>query len=456
MHIGRRRFLTWTGAAVGGLTLSTPFSRIAHANPSRRFVFAYFDGGWDLLLGLDPRDPATTNPQDNEIDPAYDQLPPAYRNRGIRTAANGLRFGPAVPESLLRHADDLTIVNGIGMDTAAHEVGRRYFITGRFPRGLSAVGSSAPAEIVAAQGDGSAIPHMAAGVEAYAQEMPPYAAPFRVNSLDDLTVALTPFVDVPGGVLNAVQRFHAEGPGCETPSLGIDRGAAAAMESNRTRARRFIEDQLAAAFDLSRTDTEMTRLRELYGIAPGIGDRTSPEVLSFVAGQAVKAGISQAVSVRVARGLDTHSAWAPNHPPRLEQGFAALAALIQDLKDTPLPEDPSRSVFDETTLVAFSEFGRTPLINDLQGRDHHLGNSCLLAGAGIRTGRTVGASASVGMLPIHLNPQTAQTYERPSQSLVESGEAIVLNPSHILTTVYSLAGVSTDLLRSSVVPALLA
>lgn len=455
MGISRRHFLRTSSAVLSGLALHTlPLRPALATGPNRRFIFAYFDGGWDLLLGLDPRDPAAVNPIEHQIDPAFDRLPLAYRSRGIQTR-NGMQFGPAVPPSLLSHASDFTVVNGIGMDTAAHEVARRYFITGRFPSGLSAVGSSAPAEIAAVQGDHSAIPHMAAGVEAYAEALPPFASPFQVNSLDDLTVALTPFVELPAGVVDAARSFHESGPGCSTP--GRTQGVAAAMEANRARAAGFIEDQLGSLFDLGRTDAEMTALRSRYGITPGpSSDPGGPEVLAFVAGQAAKAGVSQCISVRLARGLDTHSGWAADHPPRLEQGFSALAALIQDLKDTPLPDDPTRSVFEETTLVAFSEFGRTPLINDLEGRDHHLGNSCLLAGAGIATGKTFGASASVGMLPIHVNPQTGQTYPQPTESQVESGEALLLTPSHILTTVFSLAGVPTDLLRSRVIPGLLA
>ena len=129
---------------------------------------------------------------------------------------------------------------------------------------------------------------------------------------------------------------------------------------------------------------------------------------------------------------------------------------MTDLKNTPLPEDPTRSVFDETTILAFSEFGRTPMINTLGGRDHHLGNSCLLAGAGIRTGLTIGESARVGMLPIAMNPVTAETVELPTDAQLASGELIVMNPAHILTTVFTAAGLTTDVLRTTPIPALLA
>lgn len=454
MKLSRRRLFSLSGQSLLGFGLAHLFGAraLAGVNPSRRFVFAYFEGGWDLLLGLDPRDPATTNARENRIDPAYDLLPPAYRSRGISERA-GLRFGPAVPEALLAHASKLTIVNGIGMDTAAHEVGRRYFITGRFPRGLAAVGSSVPAEIAAAQGDHSAIPHLAAGVEAYAGGLPSFAAPFRMNGISDLAVALTPFVALPDGVLAAVEAFHAAGPGCASTALDAT-GVVREVEANRARAANFIDQDLGGLFDLSRTDAEMAGLRERYGINEAT-PLDGPEALAFVAGQAVKHGVSQCVSVRVARGLDTHSGWAADHPPALERGFSALAALISDLEQAPLPEDPTRSVLDETTIVAFSEFGRTPTLNALNGRDHHLGNSCLLAGAGIRPGLTFGASASVGMLPVPVEPVTGRIVERPTSEQEASGQVVTLSPAHVLTTVFRAAGLSGDVLRSTPIPALL-
>src|SRR5262249_11655505 len=149
---------------------------------NRKFVFAYFDGGWDILLGLDPRDPATNTAANQKIDPGYSQLTMNYQQRGVQKAGN-LSFGPAVPPELMKHARDMSIVNATSMDTASHEAGRRYFITGRFPRGITAVGSSTPSEIVAQIGDKTPIPHISAAVESYADSLPPYAAALNINSI---------------------------------------------------------------------------------------------------------------------------------------------------------------------------------------------------------------------------------------------------------------------------------
>src|SRR4051812_30722510 len=127
-----RRELFRQAALLGGGFLLADFmlphaARAAGKDVKRKFVFAYFEGGWDQLLGLDPRDPATNNPAQQQIDPGYAQLGYGYAARGVQTAG-ALKFGPAVPQSFLNVAGECSIINGITMDTAAHEVGRRYFI----------------------------------------------------------------------------------------------------------------------------------------------------------------------------------------------------------------------------------------------------------------------------------------------------------------------------------------
>src|SRR4051794_9083674 len=117
--VSRRQAL----AGLGGFLLADFFlPRVARAAPldvKRKFVFAYFEGGWDLLLGLDPRDPATNTPAAQQVDPGYSQLGYAYTARGVQTAA-GMKFGPAVPPSFLAVAPQCSIINGITMDTASH------------------------------------------------------------------------------------------------------------------------------------------------------------------------------------------------------------------------------------------------------------------------------------------------------------------------------------------------
>ncbi len=68
----------------------------------------------------------------------------------------------------------------------------------------------------------------------------------------------------------------------------------------------------------------------------------------------------------------------------------AVAALFQDLS--------ASGLLSETLVCLSSEFGRTPIINEQNGRDHHPKVfSCILAGGGIQGGQVYGSSDAEGM-----------------------------------------------------------
>lgn len=67
----------------------------------------------------------------------------------------------------------------------------------------------------------------------------------------------------------------------------------------------------------------------------------------------------------------------------------ALAALVQDLHD--------RGMQNDVMVIAWGEFGRTPVINKNAGRDHWPRvTSAILAGGGMRTGQVLGATDRLG------------------------------------------------------------
>jgi uncharacterized protein (DUF1501 family) len=75
-----------------------------------------------------------------------------------------------------------------------------------------------------------------------------------------------------------------------------------------------------------------------------------------------------------------------DHGSKLDQAFSAL---IEDLE--------VRGMLNDTTVVVWGEFGRTPRINPQAGRDHWPQVSCaLLAGGGMRTGQVIGSTNRLG------------------------------------------------------------
>ena len=85
----------------------------------------------------------------------------------------------------------------------------------------------------------------------------------------------------------------------------------------------------------------------------------------------------------------------------------ALTALVEDLHQ--------RGMADDTTVIAWGEFGRMPTINKNAGRDHwpRVANA-LLACGGMRTGQVIGTTDRMGgeadERPVHFQEIFATLY----------------------------------------------
>jgi len=86
---------------------------------------------------------------------------------------------------------------------------------------------------------------------------------------------------------------------------------------------------------------------------------------------------------------DAHWELKTNHTQHCGETDRPIAALIQDLK--------SRGLFDSTLIVWHGEFGRLPISERMDGRDHNAqGFSVWLAGGGVKGGTIVGATDEYG------------------------------------------------------------
>ena len=150
--------------------------------------------------------------------------------------------------------------------------------------------------------------------------------------------------------------------------------------------------KLADALDVSREDP---RVRERYGKGDerNYGDGAPRNQEHFlIARRLVEAG-ARCVTLNFGR-WDFHSQnfseFKNTHGPQFDQG---LSALVEDLYERGLDKDVS--------VVAWGEFGRTPIINKDAGRDHwpQVGGA-LLAGGGLRTGQVIGATDRLGGTPV--------------------------------------------------------
>lgn len=443
--MNRRDFLWRTGLAAGAFSLGGLMPRVARAagENDHYFVFAYFEGGWDHLLGLDPRDPTVFTDADvraTGIQPAYDLIPAAFSRAPID--AGPFELGPCAA-SLAPLADLFSVVRGINMATLTHEVGRRYFITGRPPSGLTARGNAAGTLAAAQVTLDTPVPHLAHLVESYNVDQPAHAAALPVAAVDHLQYILQENLglptDIPPNVKGALGDYWKKHRDCSTDDAVAASRLADIYRENRARARQVVTSNLHRAFQFAGPDTAAARAH--YGLQPGQFE--TPAGRAALAAQALKTGLSRVVSVALSTQLDTHDqAWANDHSTRLYAGFDALARLLTDLRDTEAPG--GGSMLAKTSIIAFSEFGRTPRLNERAGRDHHLGNCALVAGGALRGGQLIGASSDNAMGPELINLQTG----RPDET------GVSLMPEHVLATVLASGGVDPSELRVDAMPAL--
>jgi hypothetical protein len=96
------------------------------------------------------------------------------------------------------------------------------------------------------------------------------------------------------------------------------------------------------------------------------------------------------------RDWDHHTGLKTNVALKAEEVDRATAALITDLKQ--------RGMFDDTLIVWGGEFGRTPMSQSGDGRDHHIkGFSFMVAGGGVKRGFSYGATDELGYAAVE-NP----------------------------------------------------
>ncbi|XXF79080.1 DUF1501 domain-containing protein [Myxococcaceae bacterium GXIMD 01537] len=460
-HPGRRTLLKAAAGFMGATLLGgMPFRAFAQATnlapAGRCFVFVYFAGGWDQLLAFDPRDPdvfTADRVSETRILPGYSLFTDASLSKRplipekAGVARSNIDFGPAV-NKLANHYDLMAVVRGINMTTLGHEVGYRYFLTGKRPQGSAARGSSTATEIVGQMKPAVPIPSIAYNLETYNDRYPGTANALRVNKTNDLLLTLKPSSQqLDSEIEKSLLDFRGQPISCEAAAYGTG-GVSSTYQTSQDQMRAVLSAKLNESLDLSLRGaayTDQAATRSFYNLSPeGTIGLDSPAGRAALVATALKKGISQCVSINLTGGLDTHFGTQTTHAQRLRDGFDALARMVDDLKAA---QHPGGGTFmDHTTIMVFSEFARTPLINSAGGRDHHLASSCLLMGAGLKHNVVFGKSGDIGMAPALVDLRNG--------AADPNGENIL--PEHIIATVLASAKLDYSYMRVEPLRSLLA
>jgi hypothetical protein len=138
--------------------------------------------------------------------------------------------------------------------------------------------------------------------------------------------------------------------------------------------------------------SESDATKRLYGIGEPLSDDFGRKCL--LARRLVERGVR---FVQLYSGTQVGDDWdgahndlIGSHQRMAKKTDKPIAGLLQDLK--------GRGLLDSTLVVWGGEFGRTPLAQGANGRDHHpYGFSMWMAGAGIRGGQALGSTDEFGM-----------------------------------------------------------
>lgn len=382
--VNRRAFLHLGVLSAFGLSLSDAFRLRSQANPTTRkassCILIWLDGGPSHLDMFDMKPDAP-----REIRSPFSS---------ISTKVPGVRICEHLPR-IAGVMDKVSLIRSLTHELGNHDTGARFLLTGHRPN-----------PSIEHPSLGSWIAR-GAGTE---RAMPPYVA-IPSDAVGGLSGAAKP-----GFLPSGWSAFNTgQDPGRITdlhPPVGITlkRGERRmemlqkmdsfnrSLEQSTARfgrdafydqaARLLASKDARAAFDL---DAEKPQTVQRYGQSR-IGKGC------LLARRLVEAG-SRFVTV-VDVGWDTHQNIARELPDSRFPGSGKLpaldracAGLITDLAE--------RGLLESTLVVLMGEFGRTPKLNALGGRDHWpRAGTVLLAGGGVQGGRVIGATNSFGETPV--------------------------------------------------------
>ncbi len=148
----------------------------------------------------------------------------------------------------------------------------------------------------------------------------------------------------------------------------------------------------SAALEVGDISRESAATQNGYGL-----DHADPQVGKFgrkclMARRLVERGVRfvQLYHMFDGVGWDAHDNLPANHPKMARSCDQPIGMLLTDLKQ--------RGLLDETLVIWAGEFGRTPMMQGPQGRQHNAaGFTIWMAGGGVQPGR-IGSTDEIGLM----------------------------------------------------------
>lgn len=411
--MNRRNFIKQLAAA--GLCASqpfiAPFSR-AELTPYRGkfFVCISADGGWDVTSLCDPKaDPAINN---------------WGKTQTIQTLSGSpITFAPFAYNTQFfnDHHAKMLVINGIDSQTNAHEAGVRNTWSGQLGHGYPSFAALAASIL----GPNLPLSYISNGGYKETAGLTQYTLMQDPSTLKKL-VFPNAFVDYdPQGSWDAPKQYH------RNEAMALIQ-AAKSQRLNRLLAKDDINPK------------QLNSLRNMFNARIGADQlaplaQTLPENLvsnldedgqwnplmrqAQMALAAYEAGLTVAADLTM-WGFDTHDDHDNEHATalqRLQRGINYLWA-----------EAERRGIDDKLVVLVSSDFGRTPIYNDGDGKDHWPISSSIIMAKNQAWGNRVVGTTTDGHEAVSINANT----------LASDVNGITLHPKHIQQAMRQLAGIA--------------
>jgi hypothetical protein len=299
-------------------------------------------------------------------------------------------------------ADDICIVRSMWTEQINHDPAHTLMNTGSIVTGRPSMGSwvfyglGAEARdlpgfvVLLSEGRGGQMQPIAAR-QWSAGVLPSKYQGVKFNSAGDPVL----FIKNPDGITAAAQRESIDA----VNALNRIQDAAIHDPEIQTRISQYemafkMQTSVPGLMDMSQ---EPAHVLESYGAHPGDGSFASNCLL---ARRLAERGVRFIQLYH--RDWDHHSGLKKGVEYKAEEVDKPTAALVNDLKQ--------RGMWEDTLVIFGGEFGRTPMSQGGDGRDHHIkGFSYMLTGGGIKPGISYGATDDLGYAAVE-NPVSVRDF----------------------------------------------
>lgn len=368
--ITRRSFLS-TGvsfAAWASLAKLVGTSSVARAAesfpPKRKLIWINMSGGWDILEVTDPKASSTAG-----IDMLYGW------DEARTITGSDAKLGRWLP-NIAALGKDVLPVRGIAMGTTSHMAGSVYMDTGVLSNTGRVNAASIPAIVASESTATIPIIQLNGGSEPLTDRglLKPVSA-VRAGNLD-LYRSMYP------SDASAIERRSAF---LDYLKASITRLEGEVGTSDRIKELSAAESKVRAQFadnvaaKLALTDEDRAWFQE--GAPENMEDGATDALA--LALKLVSGDVCTCINLGVG-GYDTHQNQSTRLEPLLSSVDYLVGRLVAGLR--------AANKLDDTLIVLYSDFGRTPKVNGSNGRDHWPVGGAIMIGGGIDGGRVVGAT----------------------------------------------------------------